>query len=164
MTNRIVSALAWSTALCLAVAACNRSAGPPPKPFDGSPSDAEVALRALGDGVFEVTRFAVEGGEYKELDDHVRFGISLYDMRYAADLRLTRPLALEPRDDLVERHRRAGSPVEELERDLALVRLLGPGEHAAGMTKTVEGSAVFEETEAGWRLATVDRRWRLVSE
>jgi len=164
VTNRIGSVLAMLTALCLAVAACNRSAGPPPKPFDGSPGEAEAALQTLGDGVFEVARFDVAGGEYKQLDDHVRFGISLYDMRFAADLRLMRPLALEPRDELVERHRRAGSPVAELERDLALVRLLGPGEHVAGTTKTVEGSAVFEETETGWRLATVDRRWRLVSE
>lgn len=137
----------------------------PAQPFEASGREAavaEAALRELGRGVFEVEDFRIEDGEYRFLHDAFRYGSSLYDMRFAASIRFVEDVRIGERAEIVAA---LGTvPVEQVERRLALLRLLGSGAYGRGDTRTVEGSAVFEEVESGWRLAAVDRRWRLVPE
>ncbi len=157
-----VSCLTLATVLAFGLLACSESRRPA-LPFDGSATTAEQALRSFGSGVFEVVEFRVGGGEYKYLTDHFRFGSSLYDLQFEATLRYVDDLHIDERSEILNGFGR-GEAIPVVERQLALLRLLGVGSRKRGETQVVQGSAVFEEVRAGWRLATVDRRWRLVPE
>lgn len=120
--------------------------------------DAEAGLRAFAADRFAVLDLRVEAGHRVDLLDDFAFHNRLYFLDLTARIRWLRPLRVASKEEL---QRRLGAPdwtVEETERDLQLLDVLGEGARAAGAEQALSCAAAFEDLEPGLRFARIDAR------
>ena len=120
--------------------------------------DAEAGFRAFAADRFEVLDLRPEAGHRVDLLDDFAFHNRLYFLDLTARVRFPRPLRVAPKDELQKRLGVPGWTVEETERDLQVLDVLGAGERAAGAEQVLSCAAAFEDLEPGLRFARIDAR------
>lgn len=153
--NRLVRAL-----LCCGVVlfASSCTAAPEPDSFGGDLEAAERALRELGSSTFDVVSFDAGTGDYVEARYGPRFSSYLYVVPFSAEIRFVRAIDVPDMPSMIESYRELEAQPSQIERDVSLLGFVGGGKHGAESTRPVQGSAVFEKVESGWRFSTLDPR------
>jgi len=151
--------LCVSLGLLAAVSACKAPERAPVWDTAGAPARAEQAqtqFRRFGEGRFEVLSFRADGESTQVLEDDFHARSLLYRVPFKARVRFSRELTIEEVEE-IQKH--IGEPgwAPERHRDAVMLRLaLGSGRRWAGSEQSVEATAVFEDTEPGWRLRAFD--------
>lgn len=120
--------------------------------------DASAGVRALAADRFEVLDLQTGAAHRVDLVDDFGFHNRLVFLDLTARVRFLRPLHVGDKDELAARLGAPGWTVEETERDLNLLDVLGRGDRAAGAEETLSCAAAFEDLEPGLRLARIDAR------
>jgi hypothetical protein len=152
LTPRALSIAAVS--LALAAAGCARERG------DGQSVQraqrAESEFRSFGRGRFRVITFSADAERLIEMTDDYHLAIPLYEVPFAARVVFTADFDVPDRE---ARRARVGTPgwtVDRLMDDVQASLLFGSGHHTAGDEVDVEGAAMFDRLETGWRYRSLD--------
>lgn len=117
--------------------------------------EARENLALFGRGAFEVAAFHPVSEVRRSLDDPFLVPMDLYGIEFEADLLVTGALVVESRTQL---RRRVGTPgwgPGDIERQISLGALLGPGSLTPGEKRHVRGTAVFNHG-AAWHFRLFD--------
>lgn len=153
--NRLVSVLLYC-GVALLTSSC--ADAPEHDTFGGDLEAAERALRELGSSTFDVISFNVGAGDYVEARYGPRFSSYLYVVSFTAEIRFVRTIDVPEMPAMIESYRESQPQPSRIERDVSLLGFVGAGKHDAASTQSVQGAAVFENVESGWRFSIIDPR------
>lgn len=152
----------WSLLLCGALLGCERGAAPAASD-PGDPAararEAESQLRSLGAERFEVDDFQVVDETRYTFRDDYEYPTRILALSFKARVHATRDLTLQGPDALMKRKSEPDLSLPDLERDVALLDVLGYSALHTGEQRTVEAAATFDMLEPGYRFRLFDRSW-----
>ena len=152
----------WSLLLCGALLGCERGAAPDASDR-GDPVDraheAEAQLRSLGAGRFDVDDFQVVSEIRYTFRDDYEYPTRILAVSFTARVHATREIELSDADALMKRKGEPDLSLPDLERDIALLNVLGNRGLHTGEQRAVEAAAAFDMLEPGYRFRLFDRSW-----
>jgi hypothetical protein len=152
----------WSLLLCGALLGCERGAAPAASD-PGDPAararEAESQLRSLGAGRFEVDDFHVVAETPYTFRDDYEYPTRILALSFTAHIHATRDIVLSGPDALMKRKGEPDLSLPDLERDVALLDVVGSAALHAGEQRAVEAAATFDMLEPGYRFRLFDRSW-----
>ncbi|MEP7125329.1 MAG: hypothetical protein ABJE95_30640 [Byssovorax sp.] len=148
--------------LCGALLGCERGAAEAASD-PGNPAararEASAQLRSLGAGRFEVDDFQVVTETRYTFRDDYEYPTRILALSFKARVHATHEIELHGADALMKRKGEPDLSLPDLERDVALLNVLGDRAIHAGEQRTVEAAAAFDLLEPGYRFRLFDRSW-----
>ncbi len=142
---------AWTIAILALFVGCTDPAVERPAPPAPVKDELASALNQLAGGEFEILDLTPRGGNVVTLVDALRYHTRVFAQPFSVRLRLLRPLTVPTLTGLAVETRKVGWNEDRILRQVALRVLLGEGTFEPGATRTAEATAVFDESEKGWR-------------
>jgi hypothetical protein len=152
----------WSLLLCGALLGCARHVAPSTGDADDAAArakEAETQLRSLGAGRFEVDDFHVTSEVTYTFHDDYEYPTPIVAVSFKARVRATQDIDLDGADALMRRKGEPDLSLPDLERDVALLNVLGYRALHAGEQRPIEAAAAFDLLEPGQRFRLFDRSW-----
>jgi hypothetical protein len=152
----------WSLLLCGALLGCERRAAPEASD-PGDPAararEAESQLRSLGAGRFEVDDFQVVSETRYTFRDDYEYPTRILALSFTARVHATAEIELPSAEALMKRKGEPDLSLPDLERDVALLNVLGYRALHPGEQRAIEAAAAFDLLEPGYRFRLFDRSW-----
>jgi hypothetical protein len=152
----------WSLLLCGALLGCERGAAPAASEPDDPAArahEAEAQLRSLGAGRFEVDDFQVVAETPYTFRDDYEYPTRVLALSFKARVHATREIEISGPEALMKRKGEPELSLPDLERDVALLNVLGYRPLHAGEPRAIEAAATFDNLEPGYRFRLFDRSW-----